>query len=203
MPRTPQPRRVRDGSGWIRAHKRAPSDAENDASVGLDEPILLSWQQNLGEHLPKYRKLARMSPATPHATCPATPSSLECTTPRMRTPSTARLERKQDAFAMIEEVWRGAMDTPKSAANPAQPLQARQQQTTCTQTTLDTFTRPLPGRHHMAPPAPRAFPPSPPDSLSSCSTVPGDSDDDLGSPTRSWIRALGSSPTEWAAQASP
>lgn len=153
-----------------------------------DERVMFPRQQNLDAHVPKYRKLAHMSPAR---TLPTTPPPRRYHAPLKLEPGSARVERKADTFAMVKEVWRGAMDTPKAAMPaPARKQEAQRAQ----QTTLDAFTRPTETTHV---PEPRALPPSPPDSLSSCSTIPGDSDDEIASPARTWIRALGSSPSEW------
>ena len=173
-------------SGWIRAQR---STSATPVKTGRDECVLFPWQQDLDAHLPKYRKLAHMSPAR---TLPTTPPPRRYRAPLRLEPGSARVERKADTFAMVKEVWRGAMDTPSAATPaPARKPETRQAQ----QTTLDAFTRPTTKTTHV--PESRALPPSPPDSLSSCSTIPGDSDDEIASPARTWIRALGSSPSEW------
>lgn len=171
-------------SGWIR-EKSTPQVLPS--KTRRDERVMFPWQHDLDEHLPKYRKLAHMSPERALPTTPPrryhAPLKLE--------PGSARVERKADNFAMVKEVWRGAMDTPKVTT----PAPAKQQEMRHTQqTTLDAFTRPTKTTNV---PEPKALPPSPPDSLLSCSTIPGDSDDDIASPARTWIRALGSSPSEW------
>ena len=173
-------------SGWIRAQR---STSATPVKTGRDECVLFPWQQDLDAHLPKYRKLAHMSPAR---TFPTTPPPRRYRAPLRLERGSARVERKADTFAMVKEVWRGAMDTPSAATPaPARKPETRQAQ----QTTLDAFTRPTTKTTHV--PESRALPPSPPDSLSSCSTIPGDSDDEIASPARTWIRALGSSPSEW------
>lgn len=180
------PPQATPSSGWIRAQS---STSATPLKTRRDECVLFPWQQDLDAHLPKYRKLAHMSPAR---TLPTTPPPRRYHAPLKLEPGSARVERKADNFAMVKEVWRGAMDTPSAATPaPARKPETRQAQ----QTTLDAFTRPTTKTTHV--PESRALPPSPPDSLSSCSTIPGDSDDEIASPARTWIRALGSSPSEW------
>lgn len=186
MPSSSSPRST-PSSGWIHAQRtpRAPP-----SKARRDECVMFPWQHDLDEHLPKYRKLAHLSP---ERALPTTPPPLQRRyhAPLKLEPGSARVERKADNFAMVKEVWRGAMDTPKTTT----PAPAKKQETRhAQQTTLDAFTRPTKTTNV---PEPRTLPPSPPDSLSSCSSIPGDSDDDIASPARTWIRALGSSPSEW------
>ena len=102
---------------------------------------MFPWQQDLDAHIPKYRKLAHMSPGR---TLPTTPPPRRYHAPLKLEPGSARVERKADTFAMVKEVWRGAMDTPKAAMPaPARKQEAQRAQ----QTTLDAFTRPTKTTH--------------------------------------------------------
>ncbi|WFD23732.1 hypothetical protein MEQU1_002426 [Malassezia equina] len=169
------------------------SDASLDeTSAAAPSTPVFSWQKGLDAQIHKYKELASLATPAP--------------TPAPRTPPcAARLQRGHDRFAMIERVWDKAVATPA----PTPSSQARRRRVARTprptdqrQTTLDAFRarsaspETLPRAVSPAPAASEALPASP-DSLSSCSSVPGDSEDELPSPARAWLRMLGSSPTHW------
>ncbi|KAI3624388.1 hypothetical protein CBS14141_002816 [Malassezia furfur] len=128
------------------------------------------WQQGWSEQLPRYRELAKMTPAPPS---PATP---QCS---------ARLQRKRDPFADVEHVWRDAVDTPSMhRTKRARPLS--------TQTTLESFLLAAPRAGDAG--GSSSLPTSP---TSSTSSVPGEEPEELAPAAKRWVRMLGSSPTHW------
>lgn len=157
-----------------------PSDAPTASSGGATPPRASSrsdasptptfpWQQGWSEQLPRYRELAKMTPA------PATPATPQCS---------ARLQRKRDPFADVEQVWRDAVDTPSMPRTKrARPLS--------TQTTLESFLLAAPRADEGGA---ASLPSSP---TSSTSSVPGEELDELAPAARRWVRMLGSSPTHW------
>ncbi|WFD20087.1 hypothetical protein MCAP1_002331 [Malassezia caprae] len=169
-----------------------PSDASPPAApAAAPTTPVFSWQKGLDSRMPRYRDLAML--ATPAKT-PA-PHSPPCA---------ARLQRGHDRFAMIEQVWDKAVATPVATPAPTPPRSKRRRvartprSTDARQTTLDSFR--VRGTSPKTPQ--RSEPdtqdaPASPDSLSSCSSVPGDSGDELPAPARAWVHMLGSSPTQW------
>lgn len=167
--------------------------------------VALSPGQDINEHEPRHDNLSLLRAPTcmkngvdeRNHTYPACTPEHSRPVPISRACS-ARLELKPDRFAMVDEVWRGIKDTHPEASKSmllnkkrrstldSDPLSTRQ-------STLDGFLKKQTTSFHQGP----NVSVSPPDSLSSCSTVPSDSDDELASPARKWIRTLGSSPTEW------
>ncbi|WFD06802.1 hypothetical protein MVES1_002156 [Malassezia vespertilionis] len=151
------------------------------ASPRRAQDDVFPWAHGLSQTMPKYRALARMS-LTRDEAIPKSPS------PRCD----ARLQRSRDTFADIEQVWRGATDTPTAK---------RTKHTDSRQTTLDSFALSMGMRDKRGSPQspprglPQRPPPSSPLTASSAESVPDDASDGLASPARAFFDALGTSPT--------
>ncbi|WFC96078.1 hypothetical protein MBRA1_002734 [Malassezia brasiliensis] len=150
-------------------HRGPPSDAQDTPSGGPTPPRMspsdapptptFPWQQGWSERLPRYRELAKMTPA------PAGPATPQCS---------ARLQRKRDPFADVEQVWRDAVDTPSMPRTKrVRPLS--------TQTTLESFLLAAPRADEGGA---TSLPSSP---ASSTSSVPGEEPDELAPAARRWL----------------